>query len=433
MALAIVYSLLCLIFITCNTIETKRLFNALNIYLVIWALMIVFYNFKLILYYDLSWLTWTIIFMSTIIVFLCYTVGTHCAKSYIKKHKIVTNRDWLSKKKLAKSILITSLIAACAIIPNIILLMARYGLNILSKTTQIYIDNVTGNAPFSIPYIGAIIYVSDVLAGIYFSQFGYKNIILIPILLSMLMILPSGSRGWLILAAFMFVFPCFLLKKPKNLKVKRRKARKNLLLFIITIILLGGLFILLTINRSQNLDPSAFQYMSPKMITIAKKLPWVYKLYQYFASPVGVLNEFLKAPEYYFGKNTFAVIYNFLNKFGLDINYSRYQAFYCIPIETNVGTWLLELTQDFGILGMFIVISSFSFAVGYFECMSNLCVNRMCVLWSAVLDTIFVMSFFVWYLREGTMVVILLSLVIINMNAYRKNLKLFKREKVLTN
>ncbi len=415
MDLALLYCLLCLGLIVCNTIERKKLFNALNIYLLIWAMMVLLYNLKWILYYDLTSTTWIMIYLSTISVFVGNLFGVHKAKKHIQKCNTISaaDIDLISKKRLINSILITSLIAAFAIIPNIFFLMEKYGLNILSKTSEIYYDNLNGKAPLSIPYLGAIIYVSDILAGIYFSRYGYKSFILLPIILSMLSILPSGSRGWLILAVFMFIFPYFIM--PSFQKANKKATRKNRFKLAILIMVVCMLFIILTINRSKNLDPQILQFMSPEMKIFAQKMPSVYKLYQYFASPIGVLNEFLKCPDFYFGKNTFAVLYNFLDKFGFDVNYSRYQTFYSIPIRTNVGTWVLELIQDFGIWGMFIVIISFAFTVGYFEQMSNVCLARKYILWSTVFNTIFVMSFFVWYLREGTMIIIILTVALMNL------------------
>ena len=360
--------------------------------------MICFYSLKWINYYDLSAKTWIVLFATLITSFAGYNMG------WVVRINSVTDNENLSEEKLKRTIIRISGLSMLAIVPNTYFLIERYGFNLLAKTSQIYTDNLASNGPTNIPYLAALAQVGCVLAGIYFISYGFHLVILLPVSLAMISILPSGSRGGLILTVFFFLMPILLMKE--EAKAIFKKEKKKIVMIAIAII---ALFVLLTISRSTKLDPAIYQHMSNSMVPIALALPSVFKLYQYFASPVGVLNAFLDDPTYYFGGNTFAPFYNVLNKFGMHFQNSRYQDFYDIPIRTNVGTWIRELIQDFDIIGMIIVVFIFCLIVGYYEKRALTYKQRDDILLSAVLDTILLMTFFVWYFREGTMMVIVLT------------------------
>lgn len=400
--LAIAYCAMTVLMIIYNHIKLHRAFNALNVYLITWSAMVALYGMRLINYYTTAYITWIVVFVATILVFSGFHLG--------RRIEVLSNgdNDSIDEDKLKRAIIKTSLFSSLAIIPNTFFLIQRYGINLLSKTTEIYYDNITGNATFSIPYISAVVYVACILAGIYFAAFGFNKILVLPVALAMLAILPSGSRGWLILSVFFIILPMLMIKGNRA-NTEERIKKQNKIMIIIAVIAVLALFIVLTINRSKNLDPTIYQFISPRMLPVACAAPWVFKLYQYFASPVGVLNAFLINPTFYFGENTFGVFYNLFNKFGFDFQYSRYQTFYHIPIETNVGTWLLELSHDFTVLGMFIVVFLFAMLVGYYEKKAILTRQVNDILLATTLETMLIMSFFVWYLREGTMVVVILT------------------------
>jgi len=412
---AIAYCGMNILFVIYNKMRFHRVLNTLNIYLVIWLSMVGLYGLRLINYNNTSVITWIIVFISTVLVFIGYHLGDRTKIMNTTVPYEFRERD---ERKLRKSIIHTSLFSMIAIIPNIAFLVQRYGINLLSKTTQIYYDNINGFAPPNIPYIGAVIYVACILVGIYFALFGFNIVLLLPTILAMLVILPSGSRGWLILTVFFILFPVIALKKRRTGIISSKKKKQNKRRIILVVVAILTLFICLTINRSKFLDPGIYQYISPRMIPIAYVAPWLFKLYQYFASPVGVLNAFLEDPTFYFGENTFNVLYNFFNKMGFDIKYSRYQPNYNIPIETNVGTWLLELSHDFTIIGMLFVIFLFSFIVGYCDKKALFSKQISDVVIATVLDTILAMSFFVWYIREGTMIVVLLVCILLKSKEY---------------
>ncbi len=419
MGIAVLYAIMCILMIYFNYRKHHRFIMTINIYLIIWSAMILFYSFKWIKYYDLSASTWLLVFFITILACIGYHFGT-C----LKLGEPTTNKK-MEQKDIKKTILRLSLISMLAIIPNTFFLIQKYGINLLSKTAQIYYDNISGNAPRNIPYLSALAQVGCILSGIYFSRYKFSPIILLPVFLAMLSILPSGSRGGLILTVFFFVLPIIL--KDRGLgelmisKKEKKRKKRRIILMVLGVLFL---FVILTISRSIQLDPMIYQYMSNDMLPVALVMPAVFKLYQYFASPIGVLNVFLREPDFYFGGNTFGPLYNIINKFGGNLEYQRYQKFYSIPIDTNVGTWIRELIQDFSIPGMVIVILVFCVAVGYFENKAIKYKNRDDIIMASVLGTILIMSFFVWYIREGTMQVILLSCIIMRLKIFDNRIAL---------
>ena len=409
--IVVLYCFMCIFMILYNYKKTNKVLISINIYLMIWSAMIVLYSFKLIKYYDLSFQTWLVIFLSTITVFIGYHFG------WKMKIKGVGKKSNISENSLKRFLYVTSLIALIAIIPNTFFLIQRYGINILSKTAQIYVDNLTGTAPKNIPYFSCFAQVSCIFAGIYFINYGFKWFLALPVLLSMISILSSGSRGGLILTIFFIIMPIILMMKKSKINLKKEKKKIILVAMVVLV-----LFIILTVNRSSQLDPENYKYISSTMLPIAYALPALYKLYAYFTGSVGVLNAFLNDPDFYFGENSFGVFYNFLNKMGMDFQYSRYQKFYNIPIQTNVGTWLRELIQDFGMVGMFIVVFIFCCFVGYYEKKALNYQQKEDLLLASVLDTIFVMSFFVWYFREGTMMVVVLICLVFKYLKFEKKI-----------
>lgn len=375
-------------------------FNALSVYMIIWALMLIFYYLKFINYPDLSGNTWVIIYSTTFVVWLGNIIGKSLQLKQDVYYSYQTNPE-----TLLRVIRILTIISVVAIIPNTLWLVQRYGIHILTKTTEIYYANLRGEGTRTIPYIGYCAQAATVLAGTYIAIYGFKVSLLVPVFLSAVNILPSGSRGNIIITILALVVPYFLLKK--KTKVEKEDKRNNRQLRIVAIMLVV-LFIVLTINRSQGISSSTFGYMSSRMVNIASKNPAIYKLYQYFTGPVGVLNAYLKEPEFAFGQNTFATIYNLLNRFGANIEVSRYQKFYMIPFRSNVGTWIRELISDFSFIGMFLVIFLVSMIEGHLEHKANISRKASDVYIATIMAIILIMSFFVWYIREGSMVMLII-------------------------
>jgi hypothetical protein len=378
----------------------KKRFNPVSIYSLIWVIMLVTYELKLIKYYDLSTITWIVIFSFQIAYSLgCYLGGIPFrfmkCQDFKKFHSSSNkNLDIISVKmaKLKNIILILSIISALAIIPNFINLIKTYGTNVLALTAKIYHDRLAGSQGFEmIPYLGALSHLAVILSGIYIRRFGLKLFLVIPFLLLILNSLPSGGRSDLSLGLLYLIFPILI----SPTKIRFNKKQK----FGIGIILTLLIFVFLTITSNKSGWHVVTEDMSPMMVTLVEYNPSIYKIYLYVSSPIGVLNSFLVNPSYSFGINSFGFIISILNKFGAELSYERYQAFYQIPVSVNVGTYIREIIQDFSYLGILIILAyGFLFGKLYYSFTINQ--SFFSEIMVIVLSVIIFMSFFVWFFRE---------------------------------
>lgn len=421
--LALVYCMICAITAFINTTICKRKINILNVYLLIWSMMVFLYSIRIIRYYRLTPKTWFVLYIGTLIVSVGYMLGNQIK---VKRINYGMMQEEQEKVFLKKMIFSFSAVSLFAIIPNTIILIQHYGWDFLTKTSQIYYDNLSGIAPKTIPYLGYFSQAGAICAGIYLAKYGVSKVVVMPIVFSVFNIFHTGSRGNIILTILFALIP--MLNEIE--KKKRRKAnRKTLIAIFLLLSAALTVFLLLTINRSQDIQSTVYLYVSDYAKGIVDGFPAIYKLYQYFTSPIGVLNMYLENPEYAFGTNTFGVIYNLLNKFGMNIDYERYQTFYYVPISANVGTWLRELIMDFGILGMILAVFFFSVLVGYSE-KNSIKINDVADRFlSILLQTIFIMTFFVWYFREGFVYVILISYFVMKIvsGRFSKKIKILNR------
>ena len=382
------------------TIKAKKVINAIVIYNCIWCIMVILYHTGLIEYYSISKKTWFILVFSELSLSIGYCLGRSLKFKTIFRNNI--NYQEISKNRLCNCIKIMLFISAIAIVPNTYAIICRYGFNLLSVTRQIYYDNITGNATSYIPYFGCASQAAMILCGIYVSKFGFSKIVIFSFVMSILYGLPTGSRGYLLFDLLFFLIP--LLITSKNLYMLIRKYGKPILLvFFIGVVI----YQILTANRSNTVQIEP--YMSDKMIELTNKYPTIYKNFTYFTGSLGVLNAYLNDMNFYFGMNSFYSVYNLFNKFGTNFKVVRYQDYYDIPYRTNVGTWLRELMQDFGIAGMLFIVFLFAFLLGHLEMKrdnGNINIKNLYVV--TVMYAMLIMSFYVWYLREGFIYVLII-------------------------
>ena len=390
-----VFIIICALFVIYSYKIYNKIFNPIMLYSIIWVFLVIAYQIKLIKYYDLTVKTWGVIILSYVLLTFGMLFG-----NLIKVKPKNGGSQELTKYELKKYIIILSLISICAIIPNTIALIHRYGFNVLQQTVQIYMDSLTDQGIEVIPYLGYFAQAAVIFSGMFVGLYGFNVLCIIPIILAILNILPSGSRGNLIITILFFAFSYFLMKK--KIKINKR----YIVGFLVAMIGPIMIFSMLTSNRSSSMSWNS-GFMSPLMIKITNISPSFYKNYEYITSNLGVLNEFVKNPRFSFGENTFGTFYNILQKIGSDIQYKRYQDFYYIPIRTNTGTWLRELIIDFDFLGMFLVVFFFGVIVGYLwkKCIKGGSLIEYYYL--VILCTLIAMSFFVWYVREGSMMVVI--------------------------
>ena len=399
------YLLLNSIYIIFSLKLFKKAFNPISIYSAIWVLVVSLYELKLVHYYDLTMYTWLIIILFQLLYNIgCVFGGTLKLKS--GSITILKTENYASEKELKKTIIILTSIAAIGIISNVLIGIRQYGFNLLQFTNQLYVARLQGDIETGIPYLGSFIYPALILEGYYLSKYKFKKFLLIPVILLMLNALKSAGRLGIVQGLFFVLVPILLNRVEKKQKNKTRKNNKSKIWIFITIGLFVVIFAVISMNKSTwiTINP----YMSPLMIKLVEYEPAIYKTYIYVTTPIGVLNEFLKDPTFNFGGHTFLTVYNFLNKIGFDIPVEAYQQFYTVPIRGNVGSYIRELIEDFGVV--LALATTFLTGIIYsYSYKKYLRTNSFTsLIWMTTYSFIIIFSFFMWQIRSSSTWILLI-------------------------
>lgn len=323
--------------------------------------MVIFYSLKLVNYYDLSLSTFLVLILATSL----YCAGTILGSRIRSNSKTLFGRKkiWISesefKKIYKRVILICSLLGGFSAAMSLLEIIRHYGVTFFLRIAEIYGYSKTGQFVVTkVSYIGSFVYIAILLAVIYFLNYGYDHILILPIVIAVMYPFISGTREVLVECIMLVIMPFLLLKKKTSVRivdVKKQKRRKRIL--AITISGLALLVVFISGQRGSYIfKTSVGSYINPKFMEVVTKVPGLYQVYTYISSPVGVLNAYLENPTYGFGKNTLLPFSNFLNHFGFDIPTQRYQDYYSIPISLNVGTAVRELIEDYWMFAFIIII-----------------------------------------------------------------------------
>lgn len=368
----------------------NRWYNPITIYSFIWLIVVFLHQSGLIVFYNLSFFTWIIVIVMQLIFIAGCTLGG--------KIKINTKKsDYADKERLKKAIIITMIIASIAIIPNILMSINTYGINLLSNTTLIYSDRINDSRLYeTIPYLGSFIYISISLIGVYLRKYGFTYYVIICILLGFAQSLTSGARAGIVYLLIVF-FSSYYVNKMK-VNIKKRDKSKYILIGVVFLFV----YILYTITKARS-GWVTLTYANPLFYKIFGNNSSIYKIILYICAPLGVLNEYLKECNFNFGINSFLPIYNLLGKIGLDLNVNRYQSWYNTPSSCNVGTWLRELIQDFTIFGALLAVFLFGVIVSviYKKTVKTGMIRYNVV--NSILLLFVCLSFFVWDMRDANM------------------------------
>lgn len=335
----------------------KNILNPVSVYSLVWEIALFFHQSGLLVFYELTVLTWVVIIGAQLI----FTAG--CFIFYnikLKEQKNIIINKAVEKKLLKRYIIITALASAVGIVGNVLLYARVYGLNLFSKLTQIYSDRVNNIVSIqTIPYLAAILLATIVLCGIYLRKYGFTIWIVISIVLVFLQELITGGRADLVIAAGLFVGAYIIADVESFSKLLKNK---NLILMI------GGLlmlFLFVALISNKRASGEELIYATELYHEVFGNNLLIYKLMLYVCGPIGTLNEFLKEPIFFFGKNSFLPIYNILGNMGLIERIPQYQSFYYTPYHCNVGSYVREFIEDFTITGAIISVFCFGALTSY--------------------------------------------------------------------
>lgn len=393
-----IYGILSVLFIMFSFFIFKKKINPVSIYSVVWLSIVVLYEMKLIQYEEISFKTWSVIFLFHIVFFLGNFIGVMIVREKVKRKAnicIAKKCDLEKARKIYQVIVVTTIISAVAILPNIISIIKIYGIgNLIESISIIYNERVSSTSSATyIGYFGPFIFIALIYMSLYIKRYGVKKFFVIPIILALFNAISFGGRNNIMLAVFCVIVPA-IIDNDKSVN-KEIKSGKYILIFSIIFLVL-----FIQINNQRATATTVSPYISSSMEKIVEKNHGFYKIYSYTTSPLGVLNKYLEEPFYKFGANTFLPIYKQLVKFGLRIDLLWSLPFYNIPISSNVGTYIMEIIIDFGIIGGVVLIFIIAMIIGYLymkiKYKDDLC-SYLCL---TIILFCITMSFFMWYVRS---------------------------------
>lgn len=394
-----------------------KIVNPIGLYCVVWQVALTLHESNLIMYYDLSWATWATLFgMQALYVCGCL-LGKKLACLKGKKTEILKEEENSSfyRRQLKLYLIVTICLASIGIVGNAIIYMQYYGFDLWNKLSDIYYDRVHNVVSITaIPYFGSIIYVSLSLLGLYLKKYGFTFLTVPVVVLIILMALVSAARADMVFA-LLIITVAYLTAETNKQRANRIQTLKNCLLIMIFLLIALVCFVFLTSKRG-----GVVEYVTDLFISLFGENVVAYKLITYAASPIGVLNEYLKTCEFQFGQNTFLPIFNILSNLGLMERIDQYQEFFNTPIACNVGTWYRELIEDFTYVGALIAVLLFAIVASCVFEKSKCKTNVKCKILFPIIACVICLSFFDWKLRSATIWISLFVSYIIGLLIERK-------------
>ncbi len=341
-----------------------RWFNHVAIYSAIWSITLALFETRFIRYYPLQTETWMIILAGWLVFFVGSSTvvlvrfatsslsnevqGQTSARelsSFGKETSLIRNWLW--------AMIIIGLVGALQLW---YLQIQQFGSvsNVIVLGNIVYSQRVTEGIPGSIPYIDSFALTAAFFAGIYTAAVGkFKVVAFLPLVVTLIVSIAGMGRAKLLMGAILFVSAYFL-SRPSfgSVSVKTFKTKLRRALALASVVLL--LIVTAEIVRSSRGTIETFRGSTPVLRSLSTASFITPSVYLYLTVHYGVLNQYLlqEREGELWGGNTFAPMWRLLSKIGFDTDVSQYQRFYKTPVESNTGTYLRGIHEDFGFLGV---------------------------------------------------------------------------------
>lgn len=344
----------------------KKWFNHLFIYSASWMLFVSLYELKLIRYIPISGEAWVLI-ISTFLFFCLGILTIFSIRGYfsqrneqvpaLKDNTIVQSKNDILKKISFFLLLFTS-IGMFGAFQHWYVLINEFGSipAALINANLIYKLRVGGEIEGTIPYLNSFSYAAVFLGGIFTAYKGKLTIrASLPFIAVIIHGFASVGRAGIFLAFLEFAIVFFLFRHvlttfPKEFKASKKNIAVSV--FIILVLFIGSTTIIRTLRGTFE----EYKASTQTLRTLEKSYLITPSIYFYFSSNIGVLSKYFEngGEEKLFGENTFLPVYNLLSKFGLVDELKIYPKGYYIPIWSNSATYIRELHEDYGYLGVFL-------------------------------------------------------------------------------
>jgi oligosaccharide repeat unit polymerase len=330
--------------------------------------MIVLYELRLIVFVDISLLTWFIIYTAFFLflagILIVVAGRIHSGKQVITGNinsadpKILTAFFYDGGARIRYLILIFSVIGIFSGLQHWSVLIAKHGSigGVLLAAGDIYRQRVEGDVPGVIPYLYILAYCAVILSGFYTAYHGKLSLYsILPIIAVIIKEMAIIGRAGIFFGLLEFITAFFLFRHILS-KYKITKLSRTHIVFT------GVVILSLAIVSSAVVKQFRGQFESYKSssqtLRDLKDNPLVSpSIYLYLSSDIGVLTQYFEqmSENVPVGQNTLLPVYNVLSKFDLVEHPRFYPKGYFIPMWSNSATYLRDIHADFGSAGLFLV------------------------------------------------------------------------------
>jgi len=358
-----------LVLLIIGFLVSKKLFNSainpLSMYSIVWAAMLILYNLGLIDYVSLSTEALIFIFLATFSLYCGAIVH------------FLNNRNKLEKKYLQQQIEIEifkneirnlrvvvlgcSVIGILAAIQHWSVLISEFGSvpAVLLNLGKVYQMRVAGEIKGVVPYFKIFSFVGVYFSSIYFVKRNKVDIFtFLPLFGVILSEIANVGRAGILFALILFFSS--IINQKYSYKIKLLNIKRLIgIIFILLILVLSAVSIKTLRGGEINHNATSLTLRN------TQDNPFINPtIYTYLCGHIGAFSKYLETDydNYYkFGHNSFQSIYNIFAKFEWVEKPDVYPDGYNIPVWINTGTYLMDLHQDFGNMGLLIV----PFLIGY--------------------------------------------------------------------
>jgi len=336
-----------------------RWINHISIYGVVWGTQIILYQLKLIKYPDLSLETVVLIFGAwSIFVIASLTIRNFYAtkETHVEKSVAISNG-------LMKTVLICLLVVgAVGTFQHWMVLIRLFGSvkSVIINGNLVYsVLHREARIPGMWPYIDSVTLAADFFGGYFACRRGRPIFLgIVPLFVELVEGISGFGRARLIIGTILWV-SAFYLPQAKSRSMGRKilAGRIFMVATIIVIFAFGMEFV-----RSFRGARESFSGETASLSHI-KGIGFITpSIYMYLSSDVAVLNKFLdyefsgKGENTPIGGHTFGPFFRFFAHFGIVDEMPVYQKFYNVPVGTNTASYLRELYDDWGIVGVVLYV-----------------------------------------------------------------------------
>lgn len=355
----------------------QKWINHLTVYCFIMGGLVFLYELRLLPYIKIIPLAWIYLISS----FLSFLLGiltvisaknlNIIVKAFDKKSDISLPIFSDGGKALKLSILFFSLVGLFVAIQRWWVLIHMFGSipAVLVNAAIVYRLNVNREIKDFIPILPNFVYVAVFLVGIYTAyKRRFSFLTFFPFICIILKELTYFGRGEILFALLEFLFSFFLFRHLLNDDASQKFKFSKMNAFVASSILVIILVASSSLIRVSRGSYENFVGASNGLSQLKGSFIISPSIYLYLSSDVGVLSKYLELNNEHtmFGENTFLIFYDFLAKLGIMKRPSDFQKGYFIPMWTNTGTYIRELSADFGTAGVFFVPYLIGFLITWF-------------------------------------------------------------------